>query len=166
MKYQIKILLKYICLAVCIFAFVKNVKITEYKIVRLEFVLNSLITFSTTISGFIMASLSILIGMSDNPLIMKIRKDNLIGEVKWRFSETVISGLALIIICVVLGGIAPEDSTISGNWIKAICCIVTWYFLSVITTCYYLIGILAGTVTGKKHKLDNNPSEPKGEFRK
>lgn len=166
MNYQKKIFLKYVGFAVCAVAFVKYVNFAEHKIIQLEFVLNSLISFSTTISGFIMATLSILIGMSNNPLIVEIRKNNLIGEIKWRFSETIISGLALIAICIVFGAITPEDLIIPGNWIEAICCIVSWYFLSVITTCYYLVGILAGTVTGKKNKLDKNPSEPEGEFRK
>lgn len=166
MNYRIKIMIKYAVLVVCTILFLILVDLPSVTINRIEFVLNSLITVATTLLGFIVTAVSILIGMSTNPVISEIRKNNLLGEIKWHFIETILLGLGLIVIAIVLGGMAPTPAIISEKWSKLAICAIGWFFVSFTSTCFYLVGVLVGTVDGNKNTIHEKPSAPNGELKK
>ena len=84
------------------------------RIERLEFLLNAMITSTTTCSGFILTSVSILIGLSNTPLMKKINSTRASKELQYRYKENLLVGLALIIVSVLIGT-NTEDKSDSGN---------------------------------------------------
>ena len=75
------------------------------RIERLEFLLDAMITSTTTCSGFILTSVSILIGLSNTPLMKKINSTRASKELQYRYKENLLVGLALIIVNIGVQGV-------------------------------------------------------------
>ena len=166
MKYQFKMIIRYIVIVTFAVVFCLFIN-PDLEIHRFEFVLNAVITTSTTISGFILTSLSIIFGLSRNTAFKAIKDNHLVGELIWLFTESLSMGLVVIVYCVVLGSVFPEDLqfiAITSIWFKVGVCIVFWHLTGVILLCRYVLGLLSydpdATVV-----VDNTPQIPKGSFR-
>ncbi len=167
MNYKIKLAIQYIILGVLSVSFFYTVKISDFEVYRIEFVLDAIITTATTISGFVLTSLSILLGLSGNPALDAIKKNKLMGELVWRYAESLLIGLVIIISCIILGATLVETTAITfvpPKWIKAGICALVWYLVSLFFLCKYLLKILLYSPVNKV-TVDNTPGEPNGDYR-
>ncbi len=131
---------------------------------RLEFLLNTIISCATTISGFILASVTILVGAASSEIMKKIRKHGALPELRWRYTETLILGLVVILYLTFLGAITGDCDYISSLHISISAGLLVSYTFSVISTCYYLLSII-GMINEETLITDSTPSSPPGEFR-
>ena len=71
-------------------------KVPALPLPRLEFLLDTIISCSSTISGFILASVTILVGATSSEIMKKIRKHGALTELRWRYTEALILGLVVL----------------------------------------------------------------------
>ena len=138
--------------------------ITDVALPRLEFLLNSIITSATTISGFILAAVTILVGATSSAIMKDIRKEGGLQELRWRYTETLILALIVIVFFTVLGGIVDMHNTVTVHWLSISAGLIIAYLSSTISTCYYLLAII-GRMYYETPEMDDTPSSPEGPFR-
>lgn len=63
-----------VALAIVVLLVVKNLNIYSISFCRFEFLLNTIISTSATISGFILAAVTILVGSTTSAIMVDIRK--------------------------------------------------------------------------------------------
>ena len=80
---------------------------------RIEFLLDTIISSSATISGFILASVTILVGATTSKIMQDIKNKFALPELRWRYSETLVLGLAVMVYFTYLGVIIDPDNEIS-----------------------------------------------------
>lgn len=131
---------------------------------RLEFVLNAIISTSATISGFIMASVAILVGAANKPIMVKVRQKGALGELKTRFILSLILGFIVIIWFTIMGLRIGEDNSVSVMNMSLCIGIIVSYAYSILSTVYYLLSII-GLLDETPVTVDNKASIPVGEFR-
>ena len=131
---------------------------------RLEFLLNTIISCSATISGFILASVTILVGAANSEIMNTIRKNGALQELRWRYTEALLFGLIVIIYFAFLGATVDSSNTIGSLNVAISTSLLTAYISSVVITCYYLLSII-GLVNDNKSLSDQKPTTPKGKFR-
>lgn len=139
-------------------------KIPSLTFTRLEFLLNTIVSCSATISGFILASVTILVGTTSSEILKEIKKHGAHKELRWRYTEALILGLIVIVFFPALGAIIDETNLVSRTQISISTGILVSYICSVISTCYYLLSII-GLINEDKQGPDNTPSVPRGKFR-
>lgn len=137
---------------------------SEIVIPRLEFVLTSIISSSATISGFVLASVTILVGASNKPIMVQIRKAGALKELKLRYTITLILGLIVIIYFTLAGLYVSEDDKVPIVGISISVGIIVMYIASIISTSYYLLSII-GLLNEETISIQDTPSVPSGEFR-
>ena len=131
---------------------------------RVEFLLNTIITTSTTISGFILAAIAILAGASDTRIIVTIHQNSAHKELKWHCSTSLLLGLIQIIFFAGLGAITGENEPFSNLQVSIGSGLLIGYFASITLTCGYLVSIIS-FINDTCPQIDENPSTPSGEFR-
>ena len=119
------------------------------KIDRLEFLLNAIITSATACSGFILASVSILVSLSNTPLMKKINSTDAKKELQYRYKENLVAGLVLIIAI----GFYPYMG------------IIGFYLISTVRTCKQLLFIIDYGPESEKYGTKKKSGVPKGEYR-
>lgn len=134
--------------------------------VRLEFLLNTIITCATTFSGFIIASVTILVSAISSEIMTEIKKQGAYSELRWRYTESVFIGFIVIAWFCFIGAIAVPDgnmnylsrglATVSAGMLAA-------YGYSILTTCGYLLWIIG--LLNDSPASPGRPSVPKGKFR-
>ena len=142
---------------------IRKLGITDVALPRFEFLLNSIITSATTISGFILAAVTILVGATSSAIIKDIRKEGGLQELRWRYTETLILALVVIVFFTVLGGIV-DDNNMTSPWLSISAGLIVAYLSSTISTCYYLLSII-GRMYYEVPEPDDTPSSPEGPFR-
>ncbi len=85
---------------------------------RYEFLLNTIISTSATVSGFILASVTILVGAPNSQIVKEINKNGVHKELKWRYSESLILGLVQILFFTILGA-TTDNVNLLPNWLIA-----------------------------------------------
>ena len=143
---------------------VSKTQITSLNFPRLEFLLNTIISCSATISGFILASVTILVGATSSEIMKKIRKKGALPELRWRYTEALILGLVVIFFFTFLGAIVDDTDCVEKIYLSLSTGLLVAYVCSVISTCYYLLSII-GLINEETPTVDNTPSVPTGEFR-
>lgn len=143
---------------------VSRVKITSLEFLRLEFLLNTIISCSATISGFILASVTILVGATSSEIMKKIRRKGALPELRWRYTEALILGLVVIFYFTFLGAIVDDADRVEKIYLSFSAGLLVAYVCSVISTCYYLLSII-GLINDEGPTVDNAPSVPGGKFR-
>lgn len=138
--------------------------ITDVTFPRFEFLLNSIITSATTISGFILAAVTILVGATSSAIMKKIRNEGGLQELRWRYTETLILALIVIVFFTILGGIVDETNVMTLPWVSISAGLIVAYLSSTISTCYYLLAII-GRMYYDAPEIDDTPSSPEGPFR-
>ena len=132
---------------------------------RLEFVLNSVITCAATFSGFILTSVSILIGLSESKLVKKMRDTGGLVELSTRYTESLIIGFVIIVFCVVLGGKTDTTNQVGLWWAISGIALMVSYAISVFLTGYYLLRVIVLIPNDAHVCVNNMPQTPEGEFR-
>lgn len=143
---------------------VSRIKITSIEFPRLEFLLNTIISCSATISGFILASVTILVGATSSEIMKKIKKKGALPELRWRYTEALILGLVVILYFTFLGAIVDDTDCVEKIFLSLSAGLLVAYVCSVISTCYYLLSII-GLINDEGPTVDNAPSVPRGKFR-
>lgn len=164
MKKYIEIFLP-LLLGVLVAAILYFVKVPDIKIYRIEFVMNSTITCVTTLAGFILTSLSIIIGMSASPIMQKIRDEGGLSELVWIYSEALALSLGVIILLIVLGANIGEDNLILAKWVIICGGVLVSYICSMIVSSVYLLLIISKIPSNKIITSVDRPTRPPGEFR-
>ena len=141
------------------------IKIQDVAIFRIDFVMNAIITCVTTLAGFILTSISIIIGMSASPIMQDIRKKGGLSELVMTYSEDLGLSLVMIIVFIFLGANIGEDNVISARWIVICASVLTSYICSMIITVFYLLRIIAKIPSNPIISSDKIPTVPPGEFR-
>ena len=90
-------------------------KIPDLVMPRLEFLLNAIISCATTVSGFIISSVAILIGATESQIMIKIKRNGGFPELKIRYAETLVVGLFVVAYFVFLG--AAVEATNQCSWL-------------------------------------------------
>ena len=92
-------------------------------------------------------------------------KNNLaLPELRWRYSETLILGLIVMVYFTYLGISIGENNEIGRTNLVISVGMLTAYLFSVITTCYYLLSII-GKINDDPPISEGEPSAPEGDFR-
>ena len=71
--------------------------VTEITLPRVEFILNAVISCATTISGFVITSVSILIGATSSEIMKEIKAQGGFTELQIRYTEALILGIITIV---------------------------------------------------------------------
>ncbi len=109
---------------VCIILWL-NVNST-FEVNRLEFILNSVITFSVTYIGFVITSITILIGFSKKSIFKILNKNNYTDLIVEYFMTSIIIGTMLVILSFCLGLSVGPQNLVS----KFQALLFVWLFLS------------------------------------
>lgn len=140
------------------------IKIPEFRLHRLEFLLNTIISCSATVSGFILASVTILVGATASEIMRKIIKYGALPELRWRYTEALILGLVVIFFFTFLGAVVDETNYVSNSYLSLAAGLLVAYVCSVISTCYYLLAII-GLINEDAPTVDETPATPTGKYR-
>lgn len=154
-----------VCSGIIIMIILFTIKIPDIKICKIDFVMNAIITCVVTLAGFILTSISIIIGMSGSPIMKKISKDGGLPELILRYSTTMVLSLLLIVVFILIGSTIGEDNIVSKNSIIIGAGILVPYFISLVSTCFYLLRIISQIPNNNNVEVIEEPSVPKGEFR-
>lgn len=139
-------------------------KIPSLAFPRLEFLLNTIISCSATISGFILASVTILVGATSSEIMRRIRKHGALPELRWRYTEALILGLVVIFFFTFLGAAVDTSNCVSNLYLSLSAGLLVAYVCSVISTCYYLLSII-GLINEDMPSVEETPSTPTGNYR-
>lgn len=131
---------------------------------RLEFLLNAIISSSATISGFILAAVTILVGATASPIMEEIRKKKGLQELRWRYTESLVFGLVVIVYFTFLGAITDKSNCITLDHLSFSAALLLGYLSSIISTCYYLLSII-GELYYDIPQKNGQASSPEGKFR-
>jgi len=133
---------------------------TGVQIKNLEFVLNSIILCAATFTGFILTSLSILLGLSNRPVMQDLKKGTGLDELKVLYSCALTLGFILIIACIILGAILSfADEIIKGIIVVGVG-LISAYLVSILITGYALVAIMNLLSKDKAIKLSDKPQSP------
>ena len=162
MKQNVRIILFPIVLGLIVVFLIIIIGIPTITLPRIEFILNALISCATTISGFVITSVSILIGATSSEIMQEIKKQGGVTELQIRYTETLILGVIVIAYFIFLGATIDETACISTLYISISAGILAAYGYSIVSTGYYLLAII-GLIN--ETKLTNTTlSAPSGEF--
>lgn len=134
------------------------------RIERLEFLLNALITCASTFSGFILTSVAILLGMTDNKVVRKIKKKGVMGELTCIYTVSLLFSAALIIFCVFAGLNAGKTNTVASCAYMAGFVLTLSFFVSVFQSGFFLIWIIS-LASKEVQSMDSRPTVPRGGYR-
>lgn len=144
---------------------IRKLEITDITIPRFEFLLNSIITSATTISGFILAAVTILVGTTSSAIMKAIRNKGGLQELRWRYTETLVLALIVIVFFTIQGAVVEaENNSMTISWVSFSAGLLVAYLSSTISTCYYLLAII-GRLYYEAPEEDDTPSSPEGPFR-
>lgn len=144
---------------------IRHLGIAAVSFTRFEFLLNSIITSATTISGFILAAVTILVGATSSAIMKDIRNKGGLQELRWRYTETLILALIVIVFFTILGAtVEAEKNSMTISWFSFSAGLLVAYLSSTISTCYYLLAII-GRLYYEAPEEDQTPSSPEGLFR-
>lgn len=141
------------------------IKICDIQIIKVDFVLNAIITCVVTLAGFILASLSIIISMSNSAIMLKIKAEGGLTELSIRYSITLLLSLLMLCVFIALGASMNTENIVRARWIIVCSGLTVAYLLSLFTTVYYLIRIIHKIPLTTDLQINNKPSVPDGEFR-
>lgn len=136
--------------------------VTEITLPRVEFILNAVISCATTISGFVITSVSILIGATSSEIMKEIKAQGGFTELQIRYTEALILGIITIVYFIFLGATLDETACICRLFISVSAGILVTYGYSVISAGYYLLSIIG--LLNKIKSTVTTPSVPSGEF--
>lgn len=88
-------------------------KSSSYKIIRLEFTLNSVITFSVTYIGFVITAITILIGLTERKVLKLLHEKGFTTLIVEYFMSSIIIGTIIILYSFYLGYLIPSDNSVS-----------------------------------------------------
>jgi hypothetical protein len=126
-----------------------------YQIENFDKVLDSVITFSSIILGFLGALLGILITIRDSSIMIKIFKENHKSTIKHYFSESIFIGFLVVITSTILQLFLSE----TDSWILYL--FYGWLFITTLFICssYRVIRTLMDIMFKSDIKNEKNEKE-------
>lgn len=122
-------------------------KINQITIMRFDILISSIISISSTIIGFIITIIAILIGLLNERVMKLIKKNNAMNLFREYLISPVIIGFILIILSNILIFIVKEDCIISGIYFYMTTFLVLTFTLSLLrigTIIYKVFGDVTG----------------------
>ena len=162
MKRNVCIILFPIVLGLVMAFLIIIMKVPAVTLPRVEFILNAVISCATTISGFIITSVSILIGATSSEIMKEIKAQGGFTELQIRYTEALILGIITIVYFIFLGATIDETACICRSYISVSAGILVAYGYSVISAGYYLLSVIG--LLNKIKSTVTTPSVPSGEF--
>ena len=132
-------------------------KVPAITLPRVEFILNAVISCATTISGFVITSVLILIGATSSEIMKEIKAQGGFTELQIRYTEALILGIITIVYFIFLGATLDETACICRLFISVSAGILVAYGYSVISAGYYLLSIIG--LLNKIIAIFNNTAE-------
>lgn len=156
-KYFILRIIAFLILIFSGFVFVTE----DFTITHIEFVLESIITVATTLTGFLFTGITLLVGFSSK-VLQDISSDKPVSyELKLRCCESILLGLVVIVICIVCGACVDETNQISIWWIRAFIFVCGWFLISFAEISYYLVRIILISSTVPPVQVSKEKGIPK-----
>lgn len=78
-------------------------KTGAYKVTRLEFILNSAITFSSTYIGFVITAITVFVGLTQKPIMKFLNEKKLLKLIVEYFMASIVIGTLVIVYSLYLG---------------------------------------------------------------
>lgn len=163
-KHIIAVVLSPVALGILAGLVIHLAKVPAMLLPRLEFLLDTIISCSATISGFILASVTILVGATSSEIMRRIKKHGAFPELRRRYTEALVLGLIVILFFTYLGAVIDDSNCVSTMYLSLSAGILVTYICSVISTCYYLLSII-GLINEEMPTINETPSAPKGKYR-
>lgn len=139
-------------------------KISSITINKIDFVLSACITCVVTLTGFILTSVSIVVGLSGSGIMKKISRTGNLSELVSRYIVTLVLSLLLLIIFIALGATIGKDNMVSSMCLLVGAGISSSYLYSLISTCFYLLRIIS-KIPEEYVETSDKASAPEGEYR-
>ena len=142
----------------------------------IKFLANTIINCTVAFSGFVLTSISILIGLNATPIMKRIRQNGNIQELICYLVEPLVFGAMLIILGIYLGEKYATCAGTNVDTAKLNGCLMPYnefmllggtgiaYIISLVLVFYFVLKILSASSVSKE--TDNKePSVPTGKFR-
>ena len=114
---------------------------SDIEIPRIEFVLESILTVSTTLTGFLFTGITLLVGFTSKLLEKISDSRSAFRELKARCLEAIILGIVVVVLCIMCGACLRENDQISVWWLRMFLFIGGWFTVSFVEVSYYLVRI-------------------------
>lgn len=124
-------------LVLCTFLFVKS----DIEILHIEFVLSSIISATTTLTGFLFTGITLLVGFSSKVLNAISNSKRASRQLKILCIESVTLGLIIIVLCICFGAYLDETNIIHLIWARIFILVCGMFLTSFAEISYYLISI-------------------------
>ena len=142
--------------ALILFLLIKN----EIEIFNVEFLLNSSITCAATFTGFVLTSISILLGLGSCSIMCALREGSGFSELKVLYSTNLILGFLVILFSAVTGACISFEKCIP----KVIICtgagLFCSYISSLLITGFVLLKLMNLVPTERNAETDMKPDSP------
>lgn len=137
---------------------------SEYKLPRIDFILESILTCAATFSGFTLTAISILLSFSRSTVITYLNKNDGVKELRIRYTWSLLLGMALILVCLGIGGMIGTDNTLSKLQMVTGILVSLAYFYNLISSGRYLLKTIA-LATSPPPQVSTEITKPKGKYR-
>lgn len=139
----------------------------SYKIEKFDKVLDSIITFSSIIIGFLGALLGILITIRDTGIMKKIYSKNIYKkELKFYFYETIIIGFIVIVLTTIMYLVMGQEYKINIIIFYAWLFVATLFFISSFNLILKLMSILFKSDIQEDEEQESNDCKEQDEVKK
>ena len=132
----------------------------EVEIFNIEFLLNSSITCAATFTGFVLTSISILLGLGSCSIMCALREGSGFSELKVLYSTNLILGFTVILFSAVTGASISFEKCIP----KTILCVGAGlfcsYLSSLLITGFVLLKLMNLAPKERNAETDLKPSSP------
>ncbi|WP_010295922.1 hypothetical protein [Clostridium senegalense] len=116
-------------------------KTEVYKVIRLEFILNSSITFSSTYIGFVITAITVLVGLTQKPIMKFLNKKKFLDLIVEYFMASIMIGTLVIIYSLYLGYSVDNNCIVSKVEFAGFVMIFLSFLLCLIRVASFLMKI-------------------------
>lgn len=131
----------------------------NFAFVGFEKVLDTVITFSSIVTGFLAALLGILVSIRDSDIVKEIFETKAKGELKYYFYESFSLGFVVVITSGLMYVLIHYDNELTNNAFYFWILIVIWFFLSTYRIVNILLSIFFNSNNSRNRPESNRPSE-------
>ncbi|PKM41465.1 MAG: hypothetical protein CVV04_03190 [Firmicutes bacterium HGW-Firmicutes-9] len=133
----------------------KDISITNF-----EFLLNSAITCAATFTGFVLTSISILLGLGSCSVMCALREGSGFTELKILYSTTLVLGFVVILFATTSGACLPFEKCIPKALLSIGAGTIFSYLSSLLITGFVLLKLINLAPKESAVSIDMKPSTP------
>ncbi len=117
--------------------------VENFEVKRLEFILNSVITFSVTYIGFVITSITILVGFSEKRIFKFLKNNGYTNLITEYFLSSIIIGTILILYSFYLGYSVGSDNVVGKFYIILFVGFFISFLISLIRISLFMLRIFS-----------------------